>query len=72
MFDFMLHVLANGIMIISIVFAYRNIWVGIRRNKLNRIENGVHIISQYADYDTMVLKLWIWDIEKFKITNICK
>ena len=72
MFDFMLHLLVNGIMIISIAFLSRNIWVYNRRNKLNRFENGVHVINQYADYDTMMLKIWIWDIEKFKMPKIYK
>jgi hypothetical protein len=29
----------------------------------------VHVIRQYADYNTMLLRFWVWDIEKFKTPN---
>ena len=58
--------------IFSVVFTCRNLWVFNHRNKLNRFENGVHVINQYADYDEMMIKFWIWDVEKFKLPKFCK
>jgi hypothetical protein len=53
--------------IIFFVLVIRNEWVFNRRQELNRFEYGHHIIYDYADYLTMVMKFWIWDVEKFKL-----
>jgi len=53
----------------SLVLAVRNSWVFKRQTELNRHENGVHVIRGYADYNTMIRKFWIWDVEKFKLPN---
>jgi hypothetical protein len=55
---------------LSIAILVRNEWVFERRVELNRFEDGVHVIRQYADYNTMLLRFWVWDIEKFKTPNV--
>lgn len=50
----------------SIVMLIRNHWGYKKLMRLNRFENGIHIIKQYSDYDQIFFKFWIWDIEKFK------
>lgn len=48
----------------------RSEWVFKKRMELNRHENGVHVITEYIDYNQMVFKFWIWDIEKMRIKKI--
>lgn len=45
MFDFILNVLWTVFIIFYIVLLCRNFWVFNRRDKLNRFENGVHVIK---------------------------
>ena len=44
----------------------RNDWVSKKRKKLNRFENGVHIIKEYLSYKEMIMRFWSWDIEKLR------
>jgi hypothetical protein len=55
--------------IVALVLKLRNYWVFNRQNELNRFENGVHITKLYASYDTMLVKFWIWNVEKFRLTD---
>jgi hypothetical protein len=55
--------------IVALILKLRNYWVFNRQTELNRFENGVHITKLYASYDTMLVKFWIWDVEKFKLTD---
>lgn len=50
----------------AFLISVRSLWVSNRLNELNRFENGVHVIRNYADYNTMMRKFLVWDIEKFK------
>jgi len=52
-----------------VVFASRNRWVYLQRAKLNRFDGDVHAITQYVDYDDMMKKFWVWDIEKLRLRN---
>ena len=60
MFALILFIFAIGALI-------RNEWVYNRMGELNRFEGKVHLIKQYASYDKMMLKFWIWNVEKFKL-----
>ena len=64
-----LSLVALGLALYALGLIARNTWVFERRTELNRFENGVHVIRGYADYDTMMRKFWIWDVEKFKVPN---
>ena len=62
--------LVMAVFVVLAVLAHlRNNWVFDRMNELNRFENDVHVIRNYADYNTMMLRFWVWDIEKFKTPN---
>ena len=54
----------------AIYIAIRNQWVFKRRTELNRFDGKLHVITQYVDYDTMMYKFWVWDIEKLKLPNV--
>ena len=69
-FSFVLDILAICFALFSLGLSIRNLWVFNRRIELNRFENGIHVIKNYADYDTMIRKFWIWDVEKFKLPNL--
>ena len=69
-FSFVLDILAICFALFSLCLSIRNSWVFNRRTELNRFENGIHVIHNYADYDTMIRKFWIWDVEKFKLPNL--
>lgn len=71
-FSFVLYILAICFALFSLGLSIRNLWVFNRRIELNRFENGIHVIDNYADYDTMIRKFWIWDVEKFKLPNAQK
>ena len=71
-FSFVLYILAICFALFSLCLSIRNSWVFNRRTELNRFENGIHVIDNYADYDTMIRKFWIWDVEKFKLPNAQK
>ena len=63
----MLSIVALVLALYSLWLVERNKWVFDRRTELNRFENGTHVIRGYADYDTMMRKFWVWDVEKFKL-----
>lgn len=65
-----LDIVAICFALFSLCLSIRNSWVFNRRTELNRFENGIHVIENYADYDTMIRKFWIWDVEKFKLPNV--
>ncbi len=69
-FSFGLCIVAFCFALYSLCLSIRNLWVFNRRIELNRFENGIHVIENYADYDTMIRKFWIWDVEKFKLPNL--
>lgn len=71
-FSFVLDILAICFALFSLCLSIRNSWVFNRRTELNRFENGIHVIKNYTDYDTMIRKFWIWDVEKFKLPNAQK
>lgn len=52
--------------IIAVVVVVRSNWVVEKRMGLNRFVGGVHLIKGYEGYGTMMRRLWIWDIEKFR------
>lgn len=52
--------------LILVLILVRNEWVFHQRLKLNRFENGVHVINQYLSYDEMMFRFWIWNIEKMQ------
>ncbi len=52
--------------VVAIFMGVRNNWVYLRQMELNRFENGRHIIKEYASYNEMMFKFWIWDVEKFR------
>lgn len=58
------------VMAINLFFAYRNSWVYDRRIELNRFESGEHVIRRYLNYQEMLNRWWIWDIEKLKVSNV--
>jgi hypothetical protein len=64
-----LDIVAICFALFSLCLSIRNSWVFNRRIELNHFENGIHVIENYADYDTMIRKFWIWDVEKFKLPN---
>lgn len=64
-----LDIVAICFALFSLCLSIRNSWVFNRRTELYRFENGIHVIENYADYDTMIRKFWIWDVEKFKLPN---
>lgn len=68
--SFGLSIVALCFALFSLCLSIRNLWVFNRRTELNRFENGIHVIENYADYDTMIRKFWIWDVEKFKLPNL--
>lgn len=70
MISFWLSIVALALALYSLGLSIRNSWVFERRTELNRFENGEHVILSYADYDTMMRKFWIWDVEKFKLPNV--
>ena len=70
--SFGLSIVALCFALFSLSLSIRNLWVFNRRTELNRFENGIHVIENYADYDTMIRKFWIWDVEKFKLPNAQK
>jgi hypothetical protein len=70
MFSLILNIVALSLALFSLYLMLRNSWVYRRRIELNRFENGVHVIDSYVDYDTMLRKFWIWDVEKFKLHNV--
>jgi hypothetical protein len=69
MFSLTLSIVALVLALYSLGLLIRNAWVFERRIELNRFENGAHVIRSYADYDTMMRKFWVWDVEKFKMPN---
>ncbi len=69
MTSLILSIVALVLALYALGLAIRNRWVFDRQTELNRFENGVHVIRGYADYDTMMRKFWIWDVEKFKLPN---
>ena len=68
--SFGLSIVALCFALFSLSLSIRNLWVFNRRIELNRFENGIHVIENYADYDTMIRKFWTWDVEKFKLPNV--
>ena len=56
--------------IASIYMLIRNYWVYERRSELNTFDRGKHVIEGYVDYDTMMLRFWVWDVEKMKLPNV--
>ena len=58
------------LLLLALGLLIRNNWVFARRTELNRFEGGVHVIDSYVDYDTMLLRFWVWDVEKFKTPNV--
>jgi hypothetical protein len=52
--------------VFSLYLSIRNWWVFKHQTKLNRFEGNEHVIKQYLDYDAMMWKFWIWDIEKLR------
>ena len=70
--SFGLSIVALCFALFSLCLSIRNLWVFNRRTELNRFENGIHVIENYADYDTMIRKFWIWDVEKFKLPTAQK
>ena len=72
MFIFTLSLVSVGLVILSVVLFCRSSWVFNRRSELNRFDGDVHVIMQYTGYDTMMMKFWIWDVEKFKLPKFCK
>ena len=51
----------------GVYMLFRNEWVFEQRGKLIYYNIDGHlIILEYEDYDTMMRKFWVWDIEKFK------
>ena len=69
-FSFGLCIVAFCFALYSLCLSIRNLWVFNRRIELNRFENGIHVIKNYADYDTMIRKFWTWDVEKFRLPNV--
>lgn len=69
MFALIISIIAVWVRAFSFMLIKRNEWVFNRRNELNRFEDDTHVIRNYADYDTMMRKFWIWDVEKFKKLN---
>lgn len=56
-----------GIMLSLVMFlvcGYRIWWVGRKRIKI--IYENFEEYDKYEDFDRMVAKIWIWDVEKFK------
>lgn len=51
-----------GIFSIAGFFLLRNNWVYKKSNEC--IDNGTH--NLLPDYDAMMYRFWVWDIEKFK------
>ncbi len=60
---FMLYSLL-GILIFLLYLHIRNLWVYDQRSELLR--KSLREYDTYKDYDTMMIKFWVWDIEKFK------
>ena len=52
--------------LISLLFIIRNKWVFSQRSKLNKFENGIHLIKNYLSYNEMLIRFWIWDIKKLQ------
>jgi len=65
-FSSLLSCFALFMAVVSLVITARNAWVVDRMGELNRFENGVHLVTQYEDYGTMMRRFWVLDIEKFK------
>lgn len=67
-------IISFGFMLCILFFAlfmwFRNNWVYNRRTELNRFVDGKHLIKKYISYDAMMLRFWVWDIEKLKIKSI--
>ena len=69
MISLILAIVALGMALFALGMGVRNKWVFDRLTELNRFEGNHHVIRDYADYDTMMRKFWIWDVEKFKLPN---
>ena len=66
MFSLIIFIISLFLCIFLAVLCIRNIWVLRSMLALNRFEGNVHLVKQYADYETILYKFWIWDIEKFR------
>lgn len=51
----------------AVLMLVRNQWVFNRRIELNRFEGDEHVLGKYISYNAMMLRFWVWDIEKLKI-----
>ena len=59
--------LSLALIFLAIAIPVRTLWVFNWRTKLNRFENGEHVIDGYVDYDTMMIRFWVWDIDRLKV-----
>lgn len=66
------------LMVVLLALFVRNNWVYNQQKKiLNKINPGdsdfeekIRDFDSYSDYNTMIWKFWIWDINKFKPTKV--
>jgi len=50
-----------------IMMLFRNGWVHSTRNKI--LKSGLREFYKLPSYNTMMLKFWIWNVDKFKKNN---
>lgn len=53
-------------LLFNLFILFRNEWVYKKRMEILRGENGTKEHDKLVDYNTMVWKFWIWNVEKFK------
>ena len=64
---YLLVAVALAVALAGIFIDIRNRWVYYNRMSLNRFDtNGIHVITQYIGYSEMMMKFWIWDINRMK------
>lgn len=66
-FETVLFIVFVFITFVGLVVLIRSEWVFKKRTELNRFDNNIHVITEYINYDKMVFKFWIWDVEKMRI-----
>jgi len=58
--------MTEALIFLATLIFIRNIWVYNRRRELNRFVDDVHLTTLYISYESMMVRFWVWDIEKLK------
>ena len=65
LFEFIAVISMLWFVIVVPLLLFRNSWV--LRKRLDLLNRDINEYKKLSSYDSMVYKIWIWDINRFKI-----